>query len=229
MTAIGNFIERLREFKAQNVFNPWQDVDKQHDLGAISPQIRRNQLAHFLEARQKARYCLLGEALSYQGGHFSGIAMMSERILLGHSKSKGTPPEAVLPSLKPERTSKPECQPLGFAEPTATMVWGLIADSGLSPYEFLTWNSFAWHPYNPQKGILSNRRPAPEEQKAGLPSLKNFLELFPRIHLIAVGKFAEECLRELGIRASCVRHPANGGANKFRTQMKALLKVNRRE
>lgn len=225
MTSLSNLIAKLHRYHSPAVFNPWHDIDPANDAGASSPLIRTKQLEHFLKTRLKsARFCLLGEALSYQGGHFSGIAMMSERILLGHSLEKGIPPQAVLPGLKPQRTSKPEIIPLGFAEPTASMVWDLVMKSGHSPAKFLTWNSFAWHPYDSKKGILSNRRPSIQEAKAGLEVLKNFLMLFPGVKVIAVGQFAELCLTRLGIRAESVRHPAYGGAPQFCVQMKRILK-----
>ena len=224
VNSISSFVSKLQRSAIPSVFNPWQDIDPVNDAGAASPRIRTKQLEHFLKMRLKsARFCLLGEALSYQGGHFSGIAMMSERILLGHSLEKGISPQAVLPKMKPERTSKAEIIPLGFAEPTASMVWGLIMASGHPPEQFLTWNSFAWHPYDLKKGMLSNRRPSMKEAEAGLDILKNFLALFPRVKLIAVGQFPGICLGRLGVRAESVRHPAYGGAPEFRAQMKKIL------
>jgi len=74
------------------VFNPWHHRDPQHDAAAGAPVIRREQLASYMAERQKATVILLAEALGYQGGHFSGIAMTSERLLLGHLRHKGLRP-----------------------------------------------------------------------------------------------------------------------------------------
>lgn len=224
MSPVSDFISTIQKFRTPLVFNPWSDVDPENDFGPDSPAIRSRQLEAFLTSRiRTARYCLLGEALSYQGGHFSGIAMMSERILLGHNRGKGLEPERILPGLKARQTSKPEIQPKGFTEHTASMVWGLMTQIGIPPEQVLTWNSFAWHPYKEEKGLLSNRRPSLKESTAGLEVLQDFMKMFPKVELIAVGKVAEHCLGELGVKTECVRHPAMGGANQFRAQMKKIL------
>ncbi len=114
-------------------------------------------------------------------------------------------------------------RPDGFTEPTATIVWGALLKIGLDPREFVIWNSFACHPYNPLKGLLSNRRPLDEELDAGEPVLRQFLLLFPDSVVIAVGKVAEERLKAIGIDCVEVRHPANGGAGKFRQQLGEIL------
>ncbi len=216
-----HFISLLKDFPSfPNVFNPWRDLDPENDLGPESPRIRREQLKAYLSERiGKARYILMGEALGYQGGHFSGIAMTSERILLGCQKEKGIRPEDVFLSISARRTSRPEVKPNGFTEPTATIVWGALLKIGLDPREFVIWNSFACHPFNPSKGLLSNRKPLDEELDAGEPVLRRFLSLFPDSIVIAVGKVAEERLKGLDIDCMEVRHPANGGAGKFRKQV----------
>lgn len=206
------------------VFNPWRDVDAENDRDSRAPGIRTKHLRHYLSSRiGKARYLLIGEALGYQGGHFSGIPMTSERILLGYKEGEGISPFHVLPGFKPRQTSKPEIMPQGFSEPTATIVWGTLLKAGIMPSTFVLWNVFPWHPYNVKKRILSNRRPLNDELQCGYPVLRKFLGLFPERKVIALGKISAGTFRELGIPYSEVRHPANAGAREFRAKIKRLL------
>lgn len=212
----------------KNVFNPWRDIDKENDIDSSAPRIRAEQLIHYLKDRiNKPGYILIGEAIGYQGGHFSGIAMTSERILLGYKREEGIYPEYVLSNLEPRRTSRPEIMPIGFSEPTATMVWGTLLKYGLSPEEFLLWNTFPWHPFNPEKGLLSNRRPADKELKHAYQPLERFLNLFNRRIIVAIGKVSAGILTSMNINFYEVRHPANGGASKFRKQTYEMLKTTR--
>ncbi len=84
---IDDFLLLLRKSPSGAVFNPWWEVDDQNDIGRHAPAIRRRQLRAYLRKRlRKANVAIIGEALGYRGGHFSGIPMTSERLLLGRSK-----------------------------------------------------------------------------------------------------------------------------------------------
>jgi hypothetical protein len=211
--SIAHFLRLLEDSPGDGVFNPWWVTDLENDIGREAPLIRRRQLRAYLEERVgKARVALIGEALGYRGGHFSGIAMTSERLLLGGYH--------VLSSIEPRRTSRPERWPRGFSEPTASIVWNTMLELGLSPNGFVLWNAFPWHTFDRGRGLLSNRAPTRSELVAGVPVLKAFRDLFPRARLIAVGRLASEQLE--GVEA--VRHPASGGAALFRRQICALVR-----
>jgi uracil-DNA glycosylase len=252
--SIRNFIRMLRQSPQGAVFNPWWQIDEENDISPHSPAIRRKHLAlYFSERLGNARVAIVGEALGYRGGHFSGIPMTSERMLLGKTPKPvaalyerrnllsnhgghapqpppqgygvpGRPPLQIIAGIKPRRTSKPDICPDGFSEPTATIVWGALLKIGVLPGEFVLWNAFPWHSFDPHRGLLSNRMPNTSEQLAGRPVLKAFLELFPCEQIVALGKIAAAQLKQLGLNAHCVRHPASGGARLFRHQIGEILK-----
>jgi len=223
---ISKFIQSLKR-TPRGLFNPWFHQDKKNDLVPNAPDIRRKQLETYLTERQhSAKYLFIAEALGYQGGHFTGIAMTSERILLGYQEEKyGVKPEHVFKTEQPNRTSRPDLIEKGMSEPTATIMWGALTDLGIDPYEVVLWNAVPWHPYNPGKGMLSNRTPLAGEMEAGLKHLKKFVGLFNNPKIVAVGRKCEQSLSELGIDYIGVRHPANGGAPKFRRQLAEMANV----
>jgi uracil-DNA glycosylase len=222
--SVETFIGLLKESPSIAVFNPWWQVDKRNDIGPNAPTIRRNQLrAYFCQRLGKARLAVIGEALGYRGGHFSGIPMTSERILLGKKKDRGIEPAQIFSSITPRRTSKPEKCPDGFSEPTATIVWSALLQLGLSPGQFVLWNAFPWHSFDPRLGILSNRMPTKSERSAGLPVLKAFLDLFQCDEIVALGNAAASQLTELDAEIYRIRHPASGGARLFRKQIAEVV------
>ncbi len=189
--SIERFIRLLKKSPSGSVFNPWWQVDKQNDIDCNAPAIRRKHLHVYLHQRvDKVQLVVIGEALGYRGGHFSGIPMTSERILLGKKENAGIKPEHVFSSFNARRTSKREQCPDGFSEPTATIVWSSLLGLGLKPEEFVLWNAFPWHSFNPRRGLLSNRMPNKSERSAGLSVLKAFLDLFPCEEIVALGDVA---------------------------------------
>jgi hypothetical protein len=223
---ITQFIQSLKR-TPRGLFNPWFHQDKKNDLVPNAPEIRRKQLECYLtERRDRAKYLFIAEALGYQGGHFTGIAMTSERILLGHQEDKyGIKPEHVFRGETPLRTSRPDLTEQGMSEPTATIMWGALIDLGIDPYDVVLWNAVPWHPYKKGEGLLTNRTPLAREMEAGLKHLKTFISLFDDVQIVGVGRKCEQSLTELGVEHIGVRHPANGGAPKFRSQLTELYSL----
>jgi len=222
--SVEKFMLLLKKSPAGAVFNPWWQVDEQNDIGRNAPAIRRKQLRAYLQQRLRtATLAVIGEAVGYRGGHFSGIPMTSERLLLGRSKKVQVKPNAFFSDIKSRRTSNPKKCADGFSEPTATIVWGTFLRLGLKPDQFVLWNAFPWHSFDSRRGMLSNRMPNKSEQAAGLPVLKAFLELFPCDRVVALGKIAAAQLEGLNVNAHCIRHPASGGAKLFRQQITVLV------
>src|SRR5699024_579308 len=131
---LNHLFDLLKHTPEGAFFNPWYQQDGQHDASKDAPAIRKNHLKTYLHERLgKAKYLFIAEALGYQGGHFTGIAMTSERILLGHHhKVHGIPANGAFTSIKFQRTSKPEANKKGMSEPTATIMWKALYQLGIN-------------------------------------------------------------------------------------------------
>ncbi len=223
--SVEKFIDGLRNCPEGHLFNPWWQRDEENDDYTNAPEIRRQQLSCYLRERLgRTKYLLIGEALGYQGGHFSGIAMTSERMLLGNLCNRGIEPEHVFTLMQPARTSREELRNGGFSEPTATIVWGHLLGAGIDPYEFAIWNALPWHPYSADKGMLSNRTPSQNELNSGHAHLLKLIDILNPQAFVAVGEKAAIQLELLNLKHTKVRHPANGGAGKFREQFSLIAK-----
>lgn len=225
---INEFIEKLQNYHGENVFNPWSEFDASCDIGERAPVIRSENLRRYLELRPNPKYLFIAEALGYQGGHFSGIAITSERILLGEHPD--VDPKTVLGDWQYERTSDVNSPMLnrtqklkGFNEPTDTVVWNAIASHGLKTFECVLWNIFPFHPHQEGK-LLTNRTPNTSELDIGVEYAKDLLEMYPGMKIIAIGANAAKTLKRYGFACEEVRHPSMGGANKFREQVNEILK-----
>ena len=227
---INTFIDKLQSYHSENVFNPWRDYDAATEIGPEAPALRRENLRRYLELRPKARYLFIAEALGYQGGHFSGVAITSERILLGQHKD--VRPESVLGQWDYQRTSSPTSTQLnatqrakGFNEPTDTVVWSTLQHHGVAAFDVILWNICPWHPHKEGK-LLTNRTPSTPELDVGVEYAKLLLELVPGMQIVAIGQKAADTLSRYGIECKAVRHPSMGGAELFRTQVAELFKNN---
>src|SRR6516165_12560005 len=98
---LDNFVRLLKASPSSAVFNPWWQIDERNDVGPRCPSIRRKHLVVYFSQRfGKARLVIIGEALGYRGGHFSGIPMTSERMLLGKQAEIVAAPQ-ILATIKP--------------------------------------------------------------------------------------------------------------------------------
>lgn len=224
---VNRLVEALRRFRADRVFNQWDETDPDFDCTDAS-EIRRNNLRKYLLARPQPRYVFVGEAPSWRGTRFSGIPMTSERILLG-LRAQPRPCD-VIPDATGRRTSKSDaaypkkCNPTdGLAERTATTVWKATGDCGLSPMDFVLWNALPWHPHE-YGTVLSNRKSrkfTPKERQAGELFLSRVLrELYPSALPIAFGDYAACKIMEVECRAA--PHPAER-RGRFGSELRRLL------
>lgn len=224
---INTFLEKLQSYQSSLVFNPWSEYDTSCDIGAEAPVIRSANLRRYLELRQNAHYLFIAEALGYQGGHFSGIAITSERIILGNHPD--VEQKSVLGEWYYRRTSDAQSPLLnntqklkGFNEPTDTVVWNALNRHGLASFDVILWNIFPFHPYKEGK-LLTNRTPTTSELDVGIEYAKMLLELRPGMRIVAIGQKAQATLTRYGVDCMAVPHPSMGGANRFKAAVAELL------
>ena len=182
--------------------------------------VRRHNLRLYLEDLHAigSRTLLIGEAPSHRGGRLTGIAFVSESLMLGgveHTRGR---------TLGEERGfRKATSSPKPSTEASATMVWGTIGR--LDPLPLL-WNALPFHPFhsgNPQ----SNRVPTPAELAIGARFIEMLLRVFDIDVVVAVGNQADASLAQLGISHEKVRHPSMGGKQEFVAGMARLLQTER--
>lgn len=195
MDTTERFVEDLALATIGTTVNPYSCHDPALDRsgGAL---IRRENLRRYLSDHLRPAVLLVGEAPSYRGCRFSGIAFTSERTL--------------------PVTSWSSTHPRGWTEPSATIVHRVLRGLDIEPRTML-WNAVPLHPAG--ETPLSNRPPTSPELAAGLVWLARLIDLVEPGVVIAVGRSAESVLP--GRRS--VRHPANGGSRLFEDQLRALM------
>lgn len=221
-----DFIAKLSGYRGKNVFNPWGESDSLYDIGVAAPVVRRMNLAVYMALRPRVDYIFMGEALGYQGGHFSGVALTCERMILGYHQVK---PRMIFGDYVAKRTSDPEkignkvVQRNGFNEPTDTVVWQGLLDCGFDTGRVFLWNIFPFHPYR-AGNILTNRTPNQEELRIGFGYFNELLQFYPRARVVAIGKKCQETLLYFGVECVALRHPSMGGVAEFRRGLAELSK-----
>jgi len=171
--------------------------------------VRRRNLRLYLEEMEAIapRLLLVGEAVSYRGGRLTGIAFVSESVMLcGVDLAGGG---RILGADRGYVKADPSTRV--STEASATMVWTTIRK--LEPLPLL-WNAFPFHPFhagNPN----SNRLPTAGELAIGERFVSRLLRLFPIERVVAIGNQASRTLGSLGVEHTKVRHPSQGGKRLF--------------
>jgi hypothetical protein len=200
------FVERVALLPFGMCFRPLSDEHPELDQPGAAAMRRANLVQYLVERTRERPVVLAGEAMGYAGGRFSGIAFTAERTLL----EWGEP--YALTSLRPE----------GYKEMSGSIVHGLLGELGVE-HRVLLWNTVPAHPH-PVGRPLGNRAPSTRERLAGGSVLAMLLEAVRPLAVVPVGRTAERTLAEVGVAAlPSVRHPAQGGATRFREQAGAAL------
>ncbi len=189
------FVENLAQ---QKVF---ENTTNQYSYDVATNEIRRSNLINYLllMIERKPEFLLVSEAPGYLGMKLTGVPFSSERTLLNHPFYSGN------------KNFRIEFN--GITEPSATIVWNVLDAIGKIPLMF---PAFPFHP-NGAGNPKSNRPPTEAELEIGEKYLRELIDIFGIKKFLAVGRKAESTLLKMNIVAPYVRHPANGGANKFRT------------
>lgn len=177
---------------------------------------RRNNLELYLHdmLERSPKVLLLGEAPGFRGMGITGVPFTNRTMFQGPANSFGlfgTGKGYVLPA-----------DAAGVAaEPTATVMWEVLAELEFLP---LLWSACPWHthvPGSPQ----SNRTPRTSEARLGVPFRQSLTELFRITTVVAVGNVAQRSLLASGLEAPKVRHPAHGGRSGFKRGLEELLEA----
>ncbi len=208
MPSLPDLMSALEAYSGPAVFNQYAETDLKYDVRGAAG-IRRDNLLAYIEIFREAKVVLVGEAPSFHGCRFSGIPFMSEELLLGDRQ---------LPWAGQLRFRKTSLRPAPMSEHSASIVWETLAGRR----DVILWNAFPWHSHKDKK-LASNRRPTKDELLAASNALKLFLGLFPNSKVFAVGRTAEKALKDIGVDALYIRHPAMGGKKAFREGLRGSL------
>jgi uracil-DNA glycosylase len=191
-------VSALDDWLARLIALPAPDDAEQLYAGPAGA-LRLENLRRYLRRHADADTVLVGEAPGWRGMTVTGIPFTSMREL---DDRYLTPTDAAAPW-----------------EASSRVVHAALSDwSGPRP---LCWAIYPHHPFvAPDRH--TNRTPRPAEIAAGAPLATALLELVGARRVVAVGRKAEAALGAAGVPAIAVRHPAQGGAALFTTQLRAL-------
>lgn len=209
MTAsIRAFVERLASVETGPGCNNFFDFSE-----AGNAQRRRNlelYLQEMLDRRPKV--LLLGEAPGFRGMRITGVPFTNRTMFEGDANSFGL--------FGPGKGYALPADAAGIAaEPTATVMWEVLAELEFLP---LLWSACPWHTHVPGRP-LSNRTPRASEVALGTPFWQALTEAFPIESVVAVGNVAHRSLQLSGLGVPKVRHPAHGGRAGFKLGLQELL------
>ncbi len=170
--------------------------------------VRRRNLRLYLEELDGIgpKVLLIGEAVSHRGGRLSGVAFLSEAIMLAGVETRSG---RVLGGDHGYR--KATAGPKLSTEASASMVWETIRE--LAPLPLL-WNAFPFHPFQ-HGNPLTNRVPSSAELEIGSRFIARLTRLFDFEQIVAIGNQASSSLTKMKIPHEKVRHPSMGGKRQF--------------
>jgi len=187
------------------LFNPYRDRRDDLDVPG-APAHRRDNLRRYLDCFDgPPPLFLLLEAPGPWGCRFSGVPVTSESQLAD--------PDFPIDGTPTSREDVP------ITEYSASIFWRV-----LEPYfpHFFVWNSLPLHPHD-RDDPLSIRTPRRSEVREWHDLLRALLGALDPDRTVGVGRKGERALAEVGADPTYVRHPSQGGANKFEAGMETIV------
>ncbi|MDQ0868013.1 uracil-DNA glycosylase [Arthrobacter sp. V1I9] len=206
--SVSTFVERLSAVPSGPGLNNFFDHREPENAE------RRRNLELYLEEvlDRSPTVLLLGEAPGFRGMRITGVPFTNRTMFQGPANSFGL--------FGPAKGYVLPVEAAGVAaEPTATVMWEVLAELEFLP---LLWSACPWHthvPGTPQ----SNRTPRTTEARLGAPFWQALTELFRIETVVAVGNVAHRSLLSSGMDVPKVRHPSHGGRSGFKRGLEQLL------
>ncbi|MDN4645288.1 uracil-DNA glycosylase [Arthrobacter sp. PsM3] len=209
---IEGFIDRLAAVETGPACNNFFD----HTVPGNS--LRQRNLAIYLREMldRSPKVLLLGEAPGFRGMGITGVPFTNRTMFQGPANSFGL--------FGPGKGYVLPAEAAGVAaEPTATVMWEVLAELEFLP---LLWSACPWHTHVPGRP-LSNRTPTAAEAALGTPFWQALAEEFSIETVAAVGNVAHRSLQRSGLDVPKIRHPAHGGRAGFKLGLEELLAPSR--
>lgn len=198
-------LDELIKLDINNCFNPYTSNCVIHDH-KNSYKIRRTNLLNYLKfiKSYNSQIIWVGEVLGYRGGRRTGIPFVDDYHL-----------DYIRNNLQIDVN---KATTSNLKEMSAGIIWSEIEKLDNVPF---LWNIFALHPHLPSKP-LSNRSIKSSEVGINIHILQYILNNYPCDKIVAIGKSSFNTLQKLNYDCIYGRHPAHGGAIKFRDQIARL-------
>jgi len=182
------------------LFNFYRDNDPAYDV-PDGARLRRENLERYIKSWDGPDVLLVAEAPGPNGARFSGVPLTPEAFFLD--------PEHTLFGLSPTSRSAE------MGRPHAEYSGGIVRRV-LAPYagRVAIWNAVPLHPHRAGEP-RSIRTPSRADVRAWSPLLESVVQAVRPSIVLAVGRIAERSLTDLGVEATYIRHPSQGGAVLF--------------
>lgn len=207
-SSVSTFVERLSAVPSGPGLNNFLDHSE-----PANAQRRSNLELYLQEMLDRApKVLLLGEAPGFRGMRITGVPFTNRTMFQGPANSFGLFGPGKGYVLPPDAAGV-------AAEPTATVMWEVLAELDFLP---LLWSACPWHTHVPGKP-QSNRTPRTTEARLGTEFRQTLVELFGIETVVAVGNVAHRSLLATGMDMPKVRHPSHGGRSGFKKGLEELL------